>query len=41
MLYAFDLRELEGQDPRAMPLVDHQNRLARLLGGRRKRPYRR
>jgi bifunctional non-homologous end joining protein LigD len=35
MLYAFDLLELDGQDLRAMPLLDRKKRLARLLGGRR------
>jgi bifunctional non-homologous end joining protein LigD len=35
MLYAFDLLELDGQDLRALPLVDRKKRLARLLGGRR------
>jgi bifunctional non-homologous end joining protein LigD len=35
MMYAFDLLELDGEDLRAMPLVDRKRRLARLLGGRR------
>jgi bifunctional non-homologous end joining protein LigD len=35
MLYAFDLLELDGQDLRALPLVDRKKRLARLLSGRR------
>jgi bifunctional non-homologous end joining protein LigD len=35
MLYAFDVLELDGEDLRAMPLVDRKKRLARLLGGRR------
>ena len=35
MLYAFDLLELDGEDLRALPLVDRKKRLARLLGGRR------
>ena len=35
MMYAFDLLELDGQDLRAMPLVDRKKRLARLLSGRR------
>jgi bifunctional non-homologous end joining protein LigD len=28
MLYAFDLLELDGEDPRAMPLIDRKKRLA-------------
>jgi bifunctional non-homologous end joining protein LigD len=35
MLYAFDLLELDGEDLRALPLVDRKKRLARLLSGRR------
>jgi bifunctional non-homologous end joining protein LigD len=35
MLYAFDLLEVDGQDLRALPLVDRKKRLARLLSGRR------
>jgi bifunctional non-homologous end joining protein LigD len=35
MMYAFDLLELDGQDLRALPLVDRKKRLARLLSGRR------
>jgi bifunctional non-homologous end joining protein LigD len=35
MLYAFYLMELDGEDLRAMPLLDRKKRLARLLGGRR------
>jgi bifunctional non-homologous end joining protein LigD len=31
----FDLLELDGEDLRALPLVDRKKRLARLLGGRR------
>jgi bifunctional non-homologous end joining protein LigD len=34
MLYAFDVLELDGEDLRALPLVDHKKRLARLLGRR-------
>jgi ATP-dependent DNA ligase len=33
MLYAFDLLELDGEDPRPLPLADRK--LARLLGRRR------
>ena len=33
MLYAFDLLELAGEDPRPLPLADRK--LARLLGRRR------
>jgi bifunctional non-homologous end joining protein LigD len=35
MLYAFDLLELDGEDLRALPLVDRKKRLTRLLSGRR------
>jgi bifunctional non-homologous end joining protein LigD len=35
MLYAFDILELDGQDLRALPLVDRKKRLARLIGKRR------
>jgi bifunctional non-homologous end joining protein LigD len=35
MLYASDLLELDGEDLRALPLVDRKKRLARLLGRRR------
>jgi bifunctional non-homologous end joining protein LigD len=35
MLYAFDLLELDGEDLRALPLVDRKRRLAGLLSGRR------
>jgi bifunctional non-homologous end joining protein LigD len=35
MLYGFDLLELDGEDLRALPLVDRKKRLARLLGRRR------
>jgi ATP dependent DNA ligase domain len=35
MLYAFDVLELDGQDLRALPLVDRKRHLARLLGRRR------
>jgi bifunctional non-homologous end joining protein LigD len=35
MLYAFDLLELDGEDLRALPLVDRKKRLARLVGKRR------
>jgi bifunctional non-homologous end joining protein LigD len=35
MMYAFDLLELDGENLRAMPLVDRKLRLARLLSGRR------
>jgi bifunctional non-homologous end joining protein LigD len=35
MLYAFDVLELDGEDLRALPLVDRKKRLTRLLGGRR------
>jgi ATP-dependent DNA ligase len=44
MLYAFDVLELDGEDLRALPLVDRKKRLARLLGRaparhRAQRPY--
>ena len=35
MLYAFDLLELDGEDLRALPLVDRKKRLARLVARRR------
>jgi bifunctional non-homologous end joining protein LigD len=35
MLYAFDLLEPDGEDLRALRLVDSKKRLARLLGKRR------
>src|ERR1700759_5146522 len=35
MLYAFDLLELDGEDLRALPLVDRKKSLARLLARRR------
>jgi bifunctional non-homologous end joining protein LigD len=35
MLYAFDLLELDGEDLRALALVDRKKRLARLLARRR------
>jgi bifunctional non-homologous end joining protein LigD len=35
MFYAFDLLELDGEDLRAVPMVDRKKRLARLLSGRR------
>jgi bifunctional non-homologous end joining protein LigD len=35
MLYAFDLLELDGEDLRALPLVDRKKRLRRLVGKRR------
>jgi hypothetical protein len=46
MLYAFDLLELDGEDPREMPLVDRKKRIARLpaqAAGRHRsqRPHRR
>jgi bifunctional non-homologous end joining protein LigD len=35
MLYAFDMLELDGEDLRALPLVDRKKRLARPLSGPR------
>jgi bifunctional non-homologous end joining protein LigD len=35
MLYAFDILELDGEDLRALPLVDRKRRLAKLVGKRR------